>query len=134
MLRREGYQSRLTLLDGEAEVPDDRTNLSKSFSPDDEQYLPLRPAGLYADHSIDLVQGEVTSLNVRGRHVLLADGSAHPYEALLLAAGAEPVRLDIPGPTCTCCVPWPTTARLGVLLAKRRIYTVSPGGASYQKG
>ena len=97
MLRREGYQGRLTLLDSEAEVPYDRTNLSKSFSPDDEQYLPLRPAGFYADHGIDLVQGEVVSLDVPGRRVLLADGSAHPYEALLLATGAEPVRLDIPG-------------------------------------
>ncbi len=97
MLRREGYQGRLTLLDGEAEVPYDRTNLSKSFSPDDEQHLALRPAGFYADHSINLVQGEVTALDVSGRRVLLADGSVHPYEALLLATGAEPVRLDIPG-------------------------------------
>ena len=97
MLRREGYQGRLTLLDGEAGVPYDRTNLSKSFFPDDEQHIPLRPAGFYADHGIDLVQGEVVSLDVRGRRVLLADGSAHPYEALLLATGAEPVRLDIPG-------------------------------------
>ena len=97
ILRREGYRGRLTLLDGEAEVPYDRTNLSKSFSPDDEQYIALRPKGFYAEHDIDLVQGEVTSLDVKGRRVLLADGSAHPYEALLLATGAEPVRLDIPG-------------------------------------
>ena len=97
MLRREGYQGRLTLLDGEAEVPYDRTNLSKSFSPDDEPYIALRPPGFYAEHGIDLVQGEVASLDVGGRRVLLADGSAHPYDALLLATGAEPVRLDIPG-------------------------------------
>jgi NADPH-dependent 2,4-dienoyl-CoA reductase/sulfur reductase-like enzyme/nitrite reductase/ring-hydroxylating ferredoxin subunit len=97
MLRREGYQGRLTLLDGEAEVPYDRTNLSKSFSPDDEQYIALRPPGFYAELGIDLVQGQVSSLDVSGRRVLLADGSAHPYEALLLATGAEPLRLDIPG-------------------------------------
>ena len=97
MLRREGYQGRLTLLDGEADVPYDRTNLSKSFSPDDEQYIALRPPGFYAQHGIDLVHGVVSSLDVSGRRVLLANGSAHAYEALLLATGAEPVQLDIPG-------------------------------------
>ncbi|WP_071885939.1 FAD-dependent oxidoreductase [Hymenobacter sedentarius] len=97
MLRREGYQGRLTLLDSEADVPYDRTNLSKSFSPDDEQHIALRPPGFYAEHGIELVQGEVTSLDVAGRRVLLADGSAQAYEALLLATGAEPVQLDIPG-------------------------------------
>jgi NADPH-dependent 2,4-dienoyl-CoA reductase/sulfur reductase-like enzyme/nitrite reductase/ring-hydroxylating ferredoxin subunit len=97
MLRREGYRGRLTLLDGEADVPYDRTNLSKSFSADDEPYIALRPPGFYAEHGIDLVQGEVTSLDVSGRRVLLADGSAHAYEALLLATGAAPIRLDVPG-------------------------------------
>ena len=97
MLRREGYQGRLTLLDGEADVPYDRTNLSKSFSADDEQHIALRPPGFYAAHGIDVVRGEVASLDVSGRRVLLADGSAHAYDALLLATGAEPVRLDIPG-------------------------------------
>ena len=97
MLRREGYRGRLTLLDGEADVPYDRTNLSKSFSPDDEQYLALRPPGFYPEHGIDLVHGQVSALDVSGRRVRLADGSAHAYEALLLATGAEPVRLDIPG-------------------------------------
>ena len=97
MLRREGYQGRITLLDGEAEVPYDRTVLSKSFSPDDAQFIALRPAGFYAAHGIDLIRGEVAALDVSGRRVLLADGSALTYEALLLATGAEPVQLAIPG-------------------------------------
>ncbi|WP_204378307.1 FAD-dependent oxidoreductase [Hymenobacter lapidarius] len=97
MLRREGYQGRITLLDEEADVPYDRTVLSKSFSPDDAQHIALRPAGFYAAHGIDIIRGEVAALDVSGRRVRLADGMAHAYDALLLATGAEPVRLDIPG-------------------------------------
>ncbi|MDQ2795059.1 MAG: FAD-dependent oxidoreductase [Bacteroidota bacterium] len=96
MLRREGYAGRITLLDEEADVPCDRTVLSKSFAPD-TPHIALRPAGFYAEHHIDLIRGKVAALDVKGRRVRLADGSAHAYDALLLATGAEPVRLDIPG-------------------------------------
>ncbi|WP_210515369.1 FAD-dependent oxidoreductase [Hymenobacter terricola] len=96
-LRREGYEGRITVLDGEAEAPYDRVLLSKSFPADGKQPVALRPAGFYAGHNISLVHGEVTSLDVPGRRVLLADGSAHAFDALLLATGAAPVQLDIPG-------------------------------------
>ena len=91
MLRREGYQGRLTLLDGEAEVPYDRTMLSKDFSAKGDHHMVLRPAGFYAEHDIELVRGEVMTLGLNDRQVRLADGSAYPYEGLLLATGAEPV-------------------------------------------
>ena len=97
MLRREGYEGRIKLLDGEAEAPYDRTLLSKSFPADATKPVSLRPAGFYAEHRIELVRGEVARLNVAGRRVLLADGTAHAYDRLLLATGAEPVQLDIPG-------------------------------------
>ncbi|GAB3866149.1 FAD-dependent oxidoreductase [Hymenobacter segetis] len=97
MLRREGYEGRITLLDGEAEAPYDRTMLSKSFPADEKKPVTLRPAGFYAEHNIEVVHGEVASIDVPGRRVLLADGVAHAYEALLLSPGAAPVPLDIPG-------------------------------------
>jgi NADPH-dependent 2,4-dienoyl-CoA reductase/sulfur reductase-like enzyme/nitrite reductase/ring-hydroxylating ferredoxin subunit len=97
MLRREGYQGSIKLLDGEAEAPYDRTMLSKSFPADKEKPVALRPDGFYAGHQIEIVHGEVATIDVPGRRVLLADGSAHSYNALLLATGAEPVPLDIPG-------------------------------------
>ena len=97
MLRREGYEGRITLLDGEAEAPYDRTMLSKTFPADEKKPVALRPTGFYAEHRIDVVSGEVAALDVSGRRVLLADGSAHGYDALLLATGAAPVPLDIPG-------------------------------------
>ncbi len=39
----------------------------------------------------------MTAIDLDGREVRLADESRHPYDALLIATGAEPVRLDVPG-------------------------------------
>lgn len=97
MLRREGYEGSITMLDGEPAAPYDRTLLSKSFPADEKKPVSLRPDGFYAAHNITLVQGEVAALDVPGRRVLLADGTAHAYDRLLLATGAAPVPLDLPG-------------------------------------
>jgi NADPH-dependent 2,4-dienoyl-CoA reductase/sulfur reductase-like enzyme/nitrite reductase/ring-hydroxylating ferredoxin subunit len=100
MLRREGYGGRLTLLSAADAVPCDRPNLSKGFlagtAPGTSN--PLRPAAFYQQHKIDLrLNANVVAIDTVGRNVQLADGSRHDYDALLLATGAEPVRLDVPG-------------------------------------
>jgi len=74
----------------------DRPNLSKTISPAArlEDWLPLRPASFYADVDIDLRLGtEVASIDTKARAVFLAGGEAIPYYRLLLATGADPVRL-----------------------------------------
>ena len=102
MLRREGYTGGLTMLSADKSIPCDRPNLSKGFlsgSASDETNL-LRSADFYRERGIDLrLNTRVTSIDTANRHVQEADGSRHPYDALLLATGADPVRLEVPGAT-----------------------------------
>jgi NADPH-dependent 2,4-dienoyl-CoA reductase/sulfur reductase-like enzyme/nitrite reductase/ring-hydroxylating ferredoxin subunit len=100
MLRRQDYRGSVVMLSNEAALPVDRPNLSKDYlagsAPED--WLPLRPADFYAEAAIDLrLKTEVISIDTRARQVVLAAGEAIPYDRLLLATGAEPVRLPIPG-------------------------------------
>jgi NADPH-dependent 2,4-dienoyl-CoA reductase/sulfur reductase-like enzyme/nitrite reductase/ring-hydroxylating ferredoxin subunit len=99
-LRREGFGGLITLLSADAALPCDRPNLSKNYlagtAPED--WLPLRGAGFYRKHAIDVhLDTTVTAVDTERRVVTVADGTQHSYDALLLATGATPVRLDFPG-------------------------------------
>jgi len=100
MLRRQDYRGSIVMLSNEAAPPVDRPNLSKDYlagsAPED--WLPLKPDGFYTEAAIDLrVKAEVTSIDTKTRNVVLSGGDVIPYDRLLLATGAEPVRLPIPG-------------------------------------
>jgi NADPH-dependent 2,4-dienoyl-CoA reductase/sulfur reductase-like enzyme len=100
MLRREGYGGPITMLSADDAGPYDRPNLSKDYLAGNapEEWLPLRSPEFYAEHGIELKLGaRAVAIDPKTREVGLADGSRHHYGALLLATGAEPVRLDIPG-------------------------------------
>lgn len=97
-LRRYGYAGPITLIG--VEPPIDRPNVSKDYlagtAPRD--WMPLRSAGFYADHGIDLIEGRrVASIDPSGRRVVFEDGGDLTYGALLLATGAEPRRLPVSG-------------------------------------
>jgi NADPH-dependent 2,4-dienoyl-CoA reductase/sulfur reductase-like enzyme len=60
--------------------------------------MPLRPPEYYDEQSINLrLRSQVTGIDPRTRQVTLATGESFPFDKLLLATGAEPIRLDIPG-------------------------------------
>jgi NADPH-dependent 2,4-dienoyl-CoA reductase/sulfur reductase-like enzyme/nitrite reductase/ring-hydroxylating ferredoxin subunit len=102
MLRREGYDGDLTMFSADDSPPCDRPNLSKDFlagtAPDD--WIPLRAPEYYAERRIHLVlNARVSALDVQQRQVVLENGVRHGFGALLIATGADPVRLPIPGAT-----------------------------------
>jgi len=100
MLRRQEFRGSIVMLSNDTAPPVDRPNLSKDYlagtAPED--WLPLRPESFYAEAGIDLrLESNVTSIDTKARNVIVADGGTIPYDRLLLATGAEPVRLPIPG-------------------------------------
>jgi NADPH-dependent 2,4-dienoyl-CoA reductase/sulfur reductase-like enzyme/nitrite reductase/ring-hydroxylating ferredoxin subunit len=100
MLRREQYRGSIVMVSNDDAPPVDRPNLSKDYLAGNapEDWVPLRPDAFYSENGIDLRLGtSVVAIDARSREVALADGNKVPYDRLLLATGAEPVRLSIPG-------------------------------------
>ena len=100
MLRREGYEGPVTMISADQDAPVDRPNLSKDFLAGEakDEWMPLWPPETYADRRIDLIlQRRVSSIDPASRVVVLDDGSRQEFGALLIATGADPVRLPIPG-------------------------------------
>jgi 3-phenylpropionate/trans-cinnamate dioxygenase ferredoxin reductase subunit len=100
-LREEGFDGRIVLLGAEAERPYERPPLSKDYLRGEAErsgvYL-QEDAGWYAEHDVELrTSTPAASLDVAGNAVALNDGERVDYDALLLATGAEPKRLPIPG-------------------------------------
>ncbi len=99
-LRKEGYNGPVTVLSADDSAPYDRPNLSKDYlaghAP--EEWIPLRPPEYYADRHIDLaLNAHVASIDAQRKQVRMQDGTAHEFDALLLATGAEPVKIPVPG-------------------------------------
>jgi len=100
MLRRRGWQGQLTMLSAEADAPCDRPNLSKDYlaGSAQEEWIPLRGDDFYPDSRIDLrLATTVSRIDLGARTVVTQDGASFGWDRLLLATGAEPVRLPIPG-------------------------------------
>ncbi len=100
MLRREGFGGRLLLFEATNEFPSDRPNLSKDYlaGTAPEEWIPLRPPEFFKEHRIDLRRRHrVRAIDREKGQVLVEDGSSVPFDRLLLATGANPVRLPIPG-------------------------------------
>jgi len=100
MLRREGFAGAITMLSNDGAMPVDRPNLSKDYLAGNapEDWLPLRGEDYYQDAGIDLrLNTNVSAIDAKTRSVTLGNGNKLPFDRLLLATGAEPVKLQIPG-------------------------------------
>ncbi|MCA1663182.1 MAG: FAD-dependent oxidoreductase, partial [Myxococcales bacterium] len=63
-----------------------------------EEWIPLRPAEWFAQERIELVTGtRVVAIDAKERRVTAENGRSWQYDRLLLATGAEPIKLGIGG-------------------------------------
>ena len=100
MLRQLGHAGNITMLSADQSPPYDRPNLSKGglAGTGAAEVSPPCSVEYYREQRIDLrLNVRVTHIDVAARQVELGDGSRMQYDALLLATGAEPVRLNLPG-------------------------------------
>ncbi|HEY5388709.1 MAG TPA: FAD-dependent oxidoreductase, partial [Thermoleophilia bacterium] len=98
-LRQECFIGRILLISPEDEWPYDRPNLSKDFLAGEleAKWLPLRSPEFYQEHTIERIVARVTRLDVASRTITLEDGATLKPDAVLVASGARPRRLDVPG-------------------------------------
>jgi 3-phenylpropionate/trans-cinnamate dioxygenase ferredoxin reductase component len=99
-LRDEGFDGRVVLVGAEDERPYERPPLSKDYLRGEvvREKVYVHPEGYYAEHDIELRLGRTAvSLNAAARELAFDDGERLRYDRLLLATGAEPRRLPIPG-------------------------------------
>jgi NADPH-dependent 2,4-dienoyl-CoA reductase/sulfur reductase-like enzyme/nitrite reductase/ring-hydroxylating ferredoxin subunit len=99
MLRRCGFRGEVTVVDDDDGSPYDRPNLSKDYLAGNapEEWIPIRPPGFYDEHRIEIVRARATKLDTAARIVQVEGRSPLAFDALILATGADPVRLTTPG-------------------------------------
>jgi 3-phenylpropionate/trans-cinnamate dioxygenase ferredoxin reductase subunit len=97
--RASGYEGRIVLIGDEAGAPYERPPLSKAVLRGEAEPASTRvhPEGFYDEHDIELVTDHVVAIDTTSRRVALADGDTVAFDAAILATGAEPRRLTVPG-------------------------------------
>jgi 3-phenylpropionate/trans-cinnamate dioxygenase ferredoxin reductase subunit len=95
-----GYDGRIVVIGDEPHRPYERPPLSKAVLRGEAEPSSALVFGddFYGEHDIEVVTGRaVEMLDVRGGHIRLDGGDVVPFDAAVLATGAAPRRLDIPG-------------------------------------
>ena len=99
-LRAQEFEGDVTLLAAEPHLPYERPPLSKGYLIGKASFdeAVVHPEDWYRDHRIDLRRGtRAATIDAIGHRVGLADGAAIGYDKLVLATGARPRRLSLPG-------------------------------------
>jgi len=90
----------LTIVSADSTVPYERPPLSKGFlsGKDSVSGILINSSDWYREHSIDLkLNTVVENLDVSARLLRMSSGEELGFETLLIATGAQPRKLDVPG-------------------------------------
>jgi len=99
----------LAIISADNAVPYERPPLSKGFlaGKDTEDAIKISPEDFYKQHGIELrLNCEVTALDVKRKRLILKDGDEFGFQRLIIATGARPRSLNVPGvifKTCFIC-------------------------------
>ena len=133
-LRDNGWDGEITLLGNEGVAPYDRPPLSKAvlLGQKTTAQCALYDETFYSEQRIDLrVDASVQQIDRAARKVVLKDGHTVTYQRLLIATGAAPRRLSVPGATLEGVHVLRTAADassiVGELLPGRKIAIVGAG-------
>jgi apoptosis-inducing factor 3 len=100
MLRRESFDGPVVVVSSDQSEPCDRPNLSKDYlaGTAPEEWIPLAKKDYYRKNKIELRLGTTaTAIDIPGHRVMLDTGDTLDFTKLLIATGAEPIRLKVPG-------------------------------------
>jgi NADPH-dependent 2,4-dienoyl-CoA reductase/sulfur reductase-like enzyme len=100
-LRAEGFEGEIVLFAAESELPYERPPLSKEYllGKAPRETAIVHEAQWYPDNDVDLRTGVTVTAIDPGAHTVTFDSDTISYDKLLLATGASPRRIDIPGAT-----------------------------------
>jgi NADPH-dependent 2,4-dienoyl-CoA reductase/sulfur reductase-like enzyme len=90
----------LTILSSDTSIPYERPPLSKGFlaGKDTEDAIRINPEDFYRQHGIEVkLNCEVSSVDAKGKRLKLKAGDEIGFDNLVVATGARPRRLDVPG-------------------------------------
>ena len=99
-LRHFGFEGGITLFDRDQLAPYDRPTLSKDYlaGTASDEALPLHPRAYYEERGVELVLGRrITALDPARKRLTFDDGTTREFGSIVLATGADPVRLEMPG-------------------------------------
>jgi 3-phenylpropionate/trans-cinnamate dioxygenase ferredoxin reductase subunit len=99
-LRERGFDGDVILVGTETEVPYERPPLTKDHlrGESEREKAYVHPADFYDSHDIQLLTGTTaTAVDSGAATVTLDDGRTLSYDKLLIATGAEPRRISVPG-------------------------------------
>lgn len=98
-LRKIGFRGEINLVTKESDLPYDRTLLSKEYLAKSEELgrIPMTETNYLKENDVNVIHQEATELNAEEQTLSLANGETLSFDKLLLATGANPVRLEAPG-------------------------------------